>query len=65
MYYLVENWQQTEMDVIYCAGDRAPREDRWRVLGVYRSSIDAWAAYRDLMASDAILKPSDRYMRAL
>jgi len=65
MYYLVENWQQTEMDVIYLAGGKTPKEDRWRVLGCYSASVDAWAAYRDLLAQDAILKPSHSFMRAM
>jgi hypothetical protein len=65
MYYLVENWQQTEMDVMYFVSGKVPNDQKWRVLGTYQSRADAWAAYRDMCAQDEILKPSSRYMRAL
>lgn len=65
MYWLVEDWKQTEMDVMYLRPGITPNENRWRVLGRYQTAQEAWNAYQAMVACDDILKPSDRFMRAL
>lgn len=45
MYFLVENWQRTEMDVLYFALGAVPNDQKWRVIGAYQTSAEAWAAY--------------------
>jgi len=49
MYYLVENWQRTEMDVLYFGFGAVPNDQKWRVMGIYRKSADAWGAYRRIL----------------
>ncbi len=65
MYYLVESWNQREMDVLYLQGDRVPNDQRWRVLGVYQTGAAAWAAYNVLLSADAFLRPSSAVEVAL
>lgn len=49
MYYLVESWDRTMMDVLYFRVGYGPREDKWCIRGRYQTHGDAWAAYHTLI----------------